>query len=145
MQRTFFAQSHHADDRLVGAVAVASQTAGLHLLEERSDLAVLWDLRVAEDVRGQGVGSALFGAAERFAIARECRQLKVETQNVNVPARKFYVRQGCERYMPSADTVRAACSFGLQRGLTSRRLPCSSLWLARSTRKPTAALPAPPC
>jgi hypothetical protein len=28
-------------------------------------------------------------------VARECRQLKVETQNINVPACRFYARQGC--------------------------------------------------
>ncbi len=83
-----------ADQRVGGAV-VAFDTPSLHMLEGRLDLAVLWDIRVAEEARGQGVGSALFQAAERWARARGCHQLKVETQNINVGACKFYARQGC--------------------------------------------------
>jgi GNAT superfamily N-acetyltransferase len=79
----------------VGGAAVAFGTDGVEMLEERDDLAVLWDLRVAPDARGRGVGAALFRAAEAWAAARGCRQLKVETQTVNVPACRFYVRMGC--------------------------------------------------
>jgi GNAT superfamily N-acetyltransferase len=83
------------DGRLVGGAAVAFDTPGVTMLEGRRDLAVLWDLRVAPEARGRGVGTALFRAAEAWAAARACRQLKVETQNVNVPACRFYARQGC--------------------------------------------------
>jgi GNAT superfamily N-acetyltransferase len=83
------------DGRLVGGAAVAFDTPGLMMLEGRRDLAVLWDIRVAPEARGQGVGAALFRAAEAWASARGCRQLKVETQNVNLPACRFYARQGC--------------------------------------------------
>jgi ribosomal protein S18 acetylase RimI-like enzyme len=65
------------------------------ILEGQSDLAVLWDIRVAPSARGRGVGSALFAAAEAWASARECRQLKVETQNINVAACRLYSRHGC--------------------------------------------------
>jgi ribosomal protein S18 acetylase RimI-like enzyme len=74
---------------------VAFDTTGVDMLEGRSDLSVLWDIRVAPDARGRGVGAALFRAAEAWAAARGCRWLKVETQNVNVPACRFYARQGC--------------------------------------------------
>jgi hypothetical protein len=30
-----------------------------------------------------------------WAVRRECRELLIETQNVNVPACRFYARQGC--------------------------------------------------
>ncbi len=83
------------NDRRVGGAAVAYDTPGLNLLEGRKDLAVLWDIRVAPAARGQGVGSALFRAAETWASERACRQLKVETQNINIPACRFYARQGC--------------------------------------------------
>jgi ribosomal protein S18 acetylase RimI-like enzyme len=56
---------------------------------------VLWDIRVVPERRGHGIGTALFRAAEAFAAARGCRELKVETQNVNVPACRFYQRHGC--------------------------------------------------
>ena len=46
-------------------------------------------------MRGRGVGARLFAAAEAWAMARGVRTLKVETQNVNVGACRFYARQGC--------------------------------------------------
>ena len=83
-------------NRIVGGATVAFDTPGLAMLEGRSDLAVLWDLRVAPDARRQGVGSALFQRVEAWARLRGCRQLKIETQNINVRACRFYERQGCQ-------------------------------------------------
>lgn len=83
------------EGRRVGGSVVAFNTAGLKMLEGRTDLAVLWDIRVSPEARKRGVGSALFQAAEGWARARGCRQLKVETQNINVAACRFYMRQGC--------------------------------------------------
>ena len=83
------------DGRRVGGAAVAFGGDEVHMLEGRRDLAVLWDLRVAPEARGRGAGAALWAAAEGWAAARGCRRLKVETQNVNVPACRFYARQGC--------------------------------------------------
>ena len=80
--------------RRAGGAVVAYRTPGLDMLEGRDDLAVLWDIRVSPDVRGQGVGSRLLGAAEAWSAARGCRQLKVETQNVNAPACRFYAGHG---------------------------------------------------
>ncbi|HET6567083.1 MAG TPA: GNAT family N-acetyltransferase [Rhodothermales bacterium] len=85
----------HSGARHVGGAAVAVDTADLTMLENRRDLAVLWDIRVTPEARGQGVGSALFKAAEAWAAARGCRQIKAETQNINVPACRFYARMGC--------------------------------------------------
>ncbi len=80
----------------VGGVVIAYSTEGVDMLEGRLDLAVLWDFRVAPEVRGTGVGAALFEASEEWARSRGCIELKVETQNINVPACTFYERQGCE-------------------------------------------------
>jgi GNAT superfamily N-acetyltransferase len=80
----------------VGGATVAFYTPGLTMLEGRRDLSVLWDIRVAPNTRGKGIGSALFERVEAWARAHSCRQLKVETQNVNVPACRFYARHGCE-------------------------------------------------
>ena len=84
------------DGRRAGGAVVAFGTPGLDLAAGRSDLAVVWDLRVAPDVRRRGIGSSLFAAAERWARSRGCRQLAVETQNVNVAACRFYAARGCE-------------------------------------------------
>jgi GNAT superfamily N-acetyltransferase len=83
------------DGQRVGGAAVAYDTPSLDLLEGRSDLAALWDIRVAPSARCRGVGSALFEAAEAWACTMRCRHLKVETQNVNVVACRFYASQGC--------------------------------------------------
>jgi ribosomal protein S18 acetylase RimI-like enzyme len=83
------------DGRRVGGIVVAFKTEGLHMLEHREDLAVIWDLRVTPNLRGRGLGSALFAGAEAWAKAQGCRQLKVETQNVNVAACRFYAHRGC--------------------------------------------------
>jgi len=80
----------------VGGAVVAFRTAGLRLLEGRDDLAVLLDIRVEARLRGRGVGSELFVAARAWAQEQGCRHLKIETQNINVPACRFYARQGCE-------------------------------------------------
>lgn len=82
-------------NRIVGGATIAFDTPGLTMLEGRPDLAVLWDIRITPDARGQGVGSALFQRVEAWAQLHGCRQLKIETQNTNVPACRFYERQGC--------------------------------------------------
>jgi GNAT superfamily N-acetyltransferase len=82
------------DGQYVGGVAVAYDTPDLEMLEGRSDLAMLWDIRVLPGMRRRGVGRALFQAVEAWACVRGCRLLKVETQNINVAACRFYARQG---------------------------------------------------
>jgi GNAT superfamily N-acetyltransferase len=83
------------DGASVGGAVIASRTPGLHMLGGRDDIAVLWDIRVLPRERVRGIGSALFLAAEDWAGARGCRWLKIETQNVNVPACRFYQKMGC--------------------------------------------------
>lgn len=84
-----------AEGRRVGGAVVAFNTPGLIMLEGREDLAILWDIRVSPEAQGQGVGSSLFREAEAWARAKRCRQMKIETQNINVVACRFYARQGC--------------------------------------------------
>lgn len=83
-----------AAGRGVGGATVALGTPGLEMLENRLDLAILWDIRVAPAFRGRGIGRALVEAAETWALAHGCRELKVETQNINVPACRFYESRG---------------------------------------------------
>jgi GNAT superfamily N-acetyltransferase len=81
--------------RPVGAATVAFDTPGVHMLAGRKDIGVLWDIRVAPELRRSGIGRNLFREAVRWVRRRGCRQLKIETQNVNVPACRFYFEQGC--------------------------------------------------
>jgi len=79
----------------VGGATVVYKTDGVHMLAGRKDLAVLWDIRVHADSRRMGIGTVLFRYAAHWAQQRGCKQLKIETQNVNVPACRFYAKQGC--------------------------------------------------
>jgi GNAT superfamily N-acetyltransferase len=83
------------DGARAGGVVIAWRTANLEVLDGRTDLAFLWDIRVSPPMRGKGIGAALFRAAERWARSHGAQWLKIETQNVNVPACRFYARQGC--------------------------------------------------
>lgn len=77
-----------------GGAVVAWNTPGIDMLEGRTDLAVLWDIRVAPARRGQGVGRALVTEAVEWARERGCVEMKVETQDVNVAACRFYAATG---------------------------------------------------
>ncbi len=94
----------HLGPERVGAAVVAVDTQGVDMLEGRADLAVLWDVRVGPAWRGRRVGAALFGAAAEWARARGKAELKVETQDVNPAACRFYQAMGCElrRVVPGA-------------------------------------------
>lgn len=77
-----------------GGAAVACNTPGVDMLEGRDNLAVLWDIRVAPEVRGKGIGRALVRAAADWARERGCQEITVETQDINVVACRFYAAMG---------------------------------------------------
>lgn len=84
------------DGKRIGGAIVAWKTPDVLMLEGRDDLACLWDLRVAPDYRGKSVGKLLFEKSIEWARQKNCVLFKVETQNTNVPACRFYERQKCE-------------------------------------------------
>jgi GNAT superfamily N-acetyltransferase len=89
-----FLAAYDGAERVGGAV-VAWNSRGVDMLEGRDDLACLWDIRVSPGYRGRGIGEMLFKHAAQWAKERGCTRLKIETQNVNVPACSFYAKQGC--------------------------------------------------
>lgn len=107
--------------QLVGGGLIAFDTPGVELLEGRRDAAAVWDIRIAPAMRRQGLGAMLFQAAEQWARRHNCVVLKVETQNNNVPACRFYQRQGCNltgvnfnAYPPLPDEVQLIWSKALK-------------------------------
>lgn len=78
----------------VGGCVIAFDTPGVDMLMGRRDVAALWDLRVAPGHRKQGIGGRLIDAAVAWAIQHHCRVIKVETQNINVPACRLYAKHG---------------------------------------------------
>ena len=79
----------------VGGAAIVPSPAVVSGTSASENAATLWDLRVAPEHRRQGVGELLFRAAEQWAMRHGFRTLAVETQDVNVPACRFYERMGC--------------------------------------------------
>ena len=78
----------------VGAATLAGTTAGMHMLSGRTDACVLWDIRVADGYKHQGIGQQLFDMAAAHARQAGYRQMIIECQNNNVPACRFYRKQG---------------------------------------------------
>lgn len=89
--------------RPVGAAACVFHAPDVAMLRGQNDVALLWDIRVAPEARGRGIGHRLLEKIERWATDRGARWLEVETQDINVPACRFYERHGFElRYVNPA-------------------------------------------
>lgn len=80
--------------RVGGAALVPNHSGDADLLDGRSDVALLWDLRVAPDVRRCGIGAALLARLADAAAQAGATELRVETQQINVPACRFYAGRG---------------------------------------------------
>ena len=80
----------------VGGAAVVLRAPDVQMLQGRADVAILWDIRVAKNARRHGVGAALMENVEAWSVAHGARWLEVETQNINVPACRFYEQIGFE-------------------------------------------------
>lgn len=83
-----------AQGQRVGGAALIFADPRIELLGDCATCALLWDLRVAPTLRYQGIGSALLQSAEHVATRLGASALRVETQQVNVPACRFYARNG---------------------------------------------------
>ena len=68
---------------------------GAHIGDLDSRFSQLFDIRLLPEHRRQGNGSMLLKRAAEWAKQRGCSYLKIETQNTNVPACRFYAGQGC--------------------------------------------------
>jgi GNAT superfamily N-acetyltransferase len=88
----------------VGGAVIIYDEPRIDLFRDCVACALLWDLRVAPPMRGRGVGSALLNRATELAVRRGALALRVETQQINVPACRFYARHGfyLERTTPRA-------------------------------------------
>jgi streptothricin acetyltransferase len=81
-------------DRRVGGIVAVVPTPGMLSWPHVPDVAVLWDLRVTSEHRRQSVATSLLDAAQAWGRGRGCAELNVETQNTNLAACKFYMRNG---------------------------------------------------
>ena len=89
------------EDTKVGSAVIVHKTNECNMLENRTDLAVLWDIRVHPKYRnmykekGYSIGKFLLSQAELYAHMKwNCNEMKIETQDNNIQACKFYSRNG---------------------------------------------------
>jgi GNAT superfamily N-acetyltransferase len=78
------------DGRCVGGATVACLTPDLKILEGRSDLDAVSDVRVWPNYRKRGVATVLLRSAASQSLSAGIKYLKVETQNTNVSACRLY-------------------------------------------------------
>jgi len=81
------------EGRHVGGTIVAP---GAYIGDLDKEFAQLFDIRVHPEVRRRGIGTRLLQHTADWVRHLKCKYLKIETQNTNVPACRFYARQGCE-------------------------------------------------
>ncbi|MDD4029504.1 MAG: GNAT family N-acetyltransferase [Caldisericia bacterium] len=85
----------YIEDKPVAGAILIHDSPEINMLCSRKDLAVLWDIRVNEEYRGMGIGTVLFHYAMHWSKNRGAQWLKIETQNTNFDACKFYKKMGC--------------------------------------------------
>ena len=89
----FFA-AYNEHNEMIAGCTVATKTNNCNMLENRDDLAVLWDIRVLDEYKHKGIGQKLFDLAKNYVQESGFKQLKVECQNTNPAAVNFYHKQG---------------------------------------------------
>ena len=89
-----FFVAYNEENKMIAGCVVATKTNNCIMLEKRDDLAVLWDIRVSDKYKHQGIGQKLFNMAKEYAVNNGFKQLKVECQNTNPAAVNFYHKQG---------------------------------------------------
>lgn len=66
----------------------------LHVQHRGGRCAEIESMHVREDVRGQGIGSALLAEAVRLARAAGCYRVQLTSNNARPEAHRFYERNG---------------------------------------------------
>ena len=78
------------NDHIGGAIVAPGAFVG----DLDSRYAQLFDIRLLPEHRGKGTGTLLLKKVADWSKGLGCKYLKIETQNTNVPACKFYSKQG---------------------------------------------------
>ena len=81
-------------DKPVAAMTIAGTTKDLNMLQGRTDSCVLWDIRVADGYKHQGLGQRLLDLGVSNAREDGYKKMIIECQNNNVTACRFYQKQG---------------------------------------------------
>lgn len=90
----------HSPTAVVLVAVDATELLGKALVffRQRSDVARLYSIAVAQRARGRGVAKALLEAAAAAARLRGCQRLRLEVRQDNVAAIALYERLGYRRF-----------------------------------------------
>ncbi len=83
-------------DRAIGGCTLVAKTPQVCMLDGRDDMVVLWDIRVREEWKSRGIGKRLFELAKEWSRENGYCLMKIECQNTNAAACRFYEKQGAE-------------------------------------------------
>ena len=83
---------------LVAKAGVAIAGVAIVLFRASSRIARLYSLAVAPKHTGRGIASALLAAAEKTAMSRKCRSLRLEVHEKNHGAIKVYRKAGYREF-----------------------------------------------
>ncbi len=81
------------EEKHVGGAIVAP---GAYVGDLDKRFAQVFNIRVHPEARRRGIGTRLILQAADWARQYGCKYLKIETQNINVPACRFYAKLGCK-------------------------------------------------
>ncbi|CEG26210.1 GNAT family N-acetyltransferase [Bacillus sp. B-jedd] len=81
-------------EKPIAAATIVAKPKDIRLVDGREDLCLLWDLRVDDCYKQQGVGTTLLNMSVEWSRSKGYQQMKIECQNNNVQACKFYKKQG---------------------------------------------------
>jgi len=85
--------------RVVGFICYTfEEDPGAFVRPEHRRHAMIWDISVDEDARGQGIGRALMEAAEMHAKAAGIGEIRLYVLEGNVRARRIYEEAGYHNY-----------------------------------------------
>lgn len=88
-----------AEGSVAGFVAYTfEEDPGTFVRPEFRRHALIWDISVAEEARGQGIGQALLQAAEEAARAAGIHEMRLYVLEANTRARRIYEAAGYRNY-----------------------------------------------
>jgi GNAT superfamily N-acetyltransferase len=82
------------NNKPIGAATALFDCPKVNMLSGRNDISVLWDLRVDDNYKGIGIGTKLLEEVKIWSREKGLKKIKIECQNTNVSACKFYQKSG---------------------------------------------------
>jgi ribosomal protein S18 acetylase RimI-like enzyme len=90
-----FFETHIEEPRVFAAVLDGQQVGWIELgYEKWNNRMRVWEFLVREQFRRKGIGTTLMRHGVEIARNKAARMLVLETQSCDIPAIKFYIRQG---------------------------------------------------